>query len=356
VANAPTARRQKIMSTPPRPSTTTSSIFTTPSPPGPIPCSIPFRLQILSDLHLEGASTPFTFPAHAPNLALLGDVGLSRTPDLFNFIRAQLLRFQKVFYVLGNHEPYHSSWDATYAAFADFSVSLPASSYCSLDISHSNSHPPLYSHIADSSPSSESPSSKKWGEFILLNRTRYDIPNSALTILGCTLFSHLTETAPSHRIRDFKQISSWTPSQHVAAHIQDLHWLNESVASVSDAGRQAVILTHYSPTVADEAKNPRWRTSPTTTTITATKKTHPPISHFECHAQRPNLDSAFASDLTQERCWNDAAVKLWAFGHTHYNVGDNLRTIAGGKLVTNMKGYAGIEMVEGFEPGRVWEV
>lgn len=74
----------------------------------------PFRLQLLSDLHLEieRGDTPlytYDFPQTAPNLALLGDVGWTRDDRLFDWLDIQLARFERVFFVPGNHEPYGSS-------------------------------------------------------------------------------------------------------------------------------------------------------------------------------------------------------------------------------------------------------
>ena len=82
---------------------------------------------ILSDLHLETpASRPtysdFTFPATCPNLALLGDIGLANDERLFSFLEEQLLRFENVFYVLGNHEPYDSTLETTRHALGAFGL------------------------------------------------------------------------------------------------------------------------------------------------------------------------------------------------------------------------------------------
>lgn len=70
------------------------------------------KIQLLSDLHLEcerPSAEPgkefynFDFPAAAENLALLGDVGCTFQEEMFVWLRAQLLRFEKIFFVSGNH-------------------------------------------------------------------------------------------------------------------------------------------------------------------------------------------------------------------------------------------------------------
>ena len=75
------------------------------------------QLQVLSDLHLETpvAYDVYDVPARAPYLALLGDIGDSKTSGLTNFLAQQLSNFEKVFFLLGNHEPYYGSWSAVKA-------------------------------------------------------------------------------------------------------------------------------------------------------------------------------------------------------------------------------------------------
>jgi hypothetical protein len=68
------------------------------------------HFQLLSDLHLEverGSTSPyaFDFPVTALNLALLGDIGWTRDERLFEWLELQLSRFERVFFVIGNHEP-----------------------------------------------------------------------------------------------------------------------------------------------------------------------------------------------------------------------------------------------------------
>ena len=73
------------------------------------------QLQIMSDLHLE---TPKTRPSYEeleiqPDcqcLALLGDIRNVSDPRLFEFFDRQLQQFETVLYLLGNHEPYGSTF------------------------------------------------------------------------------------------------------------------------------------------------------------------------------------------------------------------------------------------------------
>jgi len=75
----------------------------------------------MSDLHLEFPfKTPqgetvegyeiFECTPSAPYLALLGDIGLCNDSGLFTFLGRQLKKYSKIFFVMGNHEGYHSSY------------------------------------------------------------------------------------------------------------------------------------------------------------------------------------------------------------------------------------------------------
>ncbi|CAL5866830.1 uncharacterized protein PFLUO_LOCUS1041 [Penicillium psychrofluorescens] len=257
-------------------------------------------LQILSDLHLENPSAYdlFEITPKAPYLALLGDIGVVKDAGFFHFIAVQLPKFEIVFLLLGNHEPYHSSWTTVKEQINQFS--------------HSQ---------------------KTAGKLILLDQTRFDI-SSDLSILGCTLYSQvdtLHEERVSFGLNDFYPIDGWTVADHNAAHQVDLTWLNSQVAQIiqSEPRRKIVVLTHHSPVTRDErAVDPR-------------------------HAGSP-LSSGFATDLSKEICWTHPQVRLWAFGHTHYNV----RFMDGGtgkQVVSNQRGYY-FAQAKGFDPEMVVDV
>jgi len=76
-------------------------------------------------------------------------------------------------------------------------------------------------------------------------------------------------------------------------HKVDLTWLNDTVSSIihHEPERQIVILTHHAPT-KEGTSPPQYADGPT--------------------------NSAFASELTGEKCWASGHVKMWAFGHTHW--------------------------------------
>ena len=134
------------------------------------------RFQIMSDLHLE---TPlnqqsyrkFEMKINADYLCLLGDIGLVQDTDFFWFLENLLLQHQglTIFYVLGNHEPYQSSLKVAHNAMHTFEERI----------------------------------ARCYGRrFFVLNRTRRDI-SPTLTVLGCTLWSHITDAQARRCLADF---------------------------------------------------------------------------------------------------------------------------------------------------------
>jgi len=146
------------------------------------------RIQVLSDLHLEtGRSRRFH------NLPLFINSGPARR----YWIQQQLSNFRLVFFVLGNHEPYHSKWADAKSKLSRFGNDMRKGF--------------LEGKIA--------------GEFIILDQTRYDLSPS-VTILGCTLFSGITPEqiqSVSYGLNDFYRIEDWSVDLHRRAHYADLN-------------------------------------------------------------------------------------------------------------------------------------
>lgn len=268
--------------------------------------------QIVSDLHLE---TPqirptygdFEIEPRAPHLALLGDIGNVCDERLFLFLEKQLRQFQIVFFLLGNHEPYGTSFPTARATIKSFENKMKAS--------RRTSDPGV-------------------GEFVFLDQTRYDL-TSRHTILGCTLFSEVLpeQIVPVQMfVSDFTNIESWTVDNHCEAHASDLSWLNLQVSSLmlQEPSRSIIIFTHHSPTTVAEAADPK----------------------NESDANQ--VRSAFSTDLSKELCWTCPQVKLWAFGHTHFNC-DFEDPQTRKKVYANQKGYRRAEVVD-FDALKVIEV
>ncbi|KAH6621908.1 Metallo-dependent phosphatase-like protein [Boeremia exigua] len=272
------------------------------------------RFQIISDLHLETPiqtpsytyfSAAANFPLLAPNLLLLGDIGLiAHKQPLLAFLRSLLQRdpHLNIFYILGNHESYQMTLENALAQIQNFETTL----------------------THDFGP-----------RFHLMDRRRVDLTPS-LTLLGCTLWTHVP---PHHAhdvaaaLKDFDDAHGvWDRSldDHNADHARDLAWLNAQVSRIeeSEPQREIVVLTHHSPTTDARANSARF-------------------------LPERALNSGFRTDLRGERCWDSVRVKVWAFGHTHFSCqfvdtgdvegsGDRFRSRDERRklVVSNQKGYA----------------
>lgn len=250
------------------------------------------NIQILSDLHLESpkAYDFYEIKPTAPHLALLGDIGCVCDPGYLTFLITQLKQFRIVFHVLGNHEPYGSSWDSVVNKLR--AVQEDNRRQRALD--------------------------SNLGEYVLLDRDEYHLPKYDITVLGCTLFSYIPEASlqdVSFGLNDFFRIDSWTVEQHVSAHEHELAWLNSRVTALSreQPDRKIIVFTHHSPTVDARTINPR----------TAGNK----------------ISSGFATDLRGETCWVGERVVFWAFGHTHYNFPHWRDGETGTVVYSNQRGY-----------------
>ena len=252
-------------------------------------------LQIVSDLHLETHPSyeDFDFPATARYLALLGDIGHICDEAFFKFLERLLSRYETVFFLLGNHEPYHMRLSTAKSRVKSFAAKVERLRATS-----------------------------SIGQFVFLDQTRYDFPgrttaDGGMTVLGCTLFSQVVPEQAREvvsRFIDFKDIIDWDVEDHNDSHRADLRWLNDEVEKIGreDPERGVIILTHYSPSIDKRTMNPRYKKS--------------------------SVDSGFMTDLSDQVCWKSSTVKLWAFGHTHYNL-DFQDEGTGKRVVANQKGY-----------------
>ena len=132
---------------------------------------------------------------------------------------------------------------------------------------------------------------------MFLDRTRYK-KSSSVTVLGCTLFSHVKveeHDRVSLGLNDFYHIEKWSIEQHNEAHVRDLAWLNLQVEGIAreEPERKVIVLTHHSPAIDERSFDPRHKNS--------------------------NISSGFSTDLREQVSWKSGKVRVWAFGHTHFN-------------------------------------
>jgi predicted phosphodiesterase len=258
--------------------------------------------QTLSDLHLEINQQYSTYevPVATNYLLLAGDIGrLADYDQYLAFLQVQTERFKLVFLILGNHEFYGESFDSA---------------------------------LEKARRLEQEPCLNK--RLVLLHQRRYDIPDSDVTVLGCTLWSHVPDSSMDivhYKIQDFQKIEDWTVDKHNAAHESDLAWMRAEVQSIHDSHRMRpaefpkrviLVATHHAP---------------------AMRRTSSPQ-----HARTP-WSAAFGTDLLS-LSWD--GVHTWVFGHTHYSTEFEEKGI---RVVSNQRGYAlpGINEAKGFNVKKV---
>lgn len=267
-------------------------------------------IQVLSDLHLESPKSYdlFEIEAKAPYLALLGDVGNieKHKSDCLAFLTKQLMHFSAVLFVPGNHEAYHSSWPATLAILRAFEE----------DVRQDPSIP---------------------GAFVLLDRKTYHVPHTRVAVVGCSLFSRVPpENAADVEmgLNDFFHTGgAWDVGAHNAAHARDLAWLNAEVERLGqvDDGGSIMVVSHWSPSRDARATQPQ-------------------------HAGS-RITAGFSTRLSQEPCFVNPKVKVWAFGHTHYNCDFVVEREGAGpwRLLANQRGYY-FAQAAGFDGAKTVEI
>ena len=249
------------------------------------------EIQILSDLHLESpkAYDIFEIPPKAQYLALLGDIGyVTAHKDEFSaFLARQLKQFKAVLFVPGNHEAYQSTWDDTIETLQAFEQ--------------------------------EARTDASLGEFVLLDRNSYRPADTNVILIGCSLFSSIPpekQMAVEMGINDFYQTVGWTTDNHNDRHRRDVAWLNAEVAKLEKLDVRIIILSHWSP-----SQDPRT---------------------MDVKHSGSLITCGFSTDMSGEPCFQSDKVKVWAFGHTHYNCDlkfDRGTDVTPLRLVTNQRGY-----------------
>lgn len=235
--------------------------------------------QVLSDIHLEiNQQYSFDIPVCSKYLILAGDIG--RLEDYNNyrdFLQNQTTKFEIVFLVLGNDEFYETTFNS------------------GLEKAKQLEKEPCMNN-----------------RLVILHQRRYDIPDSGVTIRGCTLWSQIPQESADivhSKISDFQKIKEWSVEQHNKAHESDLTWLRgeiQTLRETSQEKRSILVVTHHAPSL-QHTSSPQ-------------------------HAKN-SWSCAFGTDLLAQS-WD--GVRVWVFGHTHYTTEFKEKGI---RVVSNQRGY-----------------
>lgn len=238
----------------------------------------------MSDLHLERIQYDYTITRVSPILVLGGDIGRFCDYDKYHgFLSNQCEQFDLVLLVAGNHEFYGSSREEGLEAVER--LTKEPSMRCKLRF---------------------------------LNRSRVDLPNSNMTILGCTLHSHISQ-GYTKLTNDFSRIKNWSVKAHNEEHGRDLSWLRDSLQSLGQAEfkRNVIIVTHYAP-----------------------------MFERVCHPHNENnaVSQCFSSHALRHvrKSGGMWSVSHWIFGHTHWNAKIKVAnsTVLSNQLCNDQKGLS----------------
>lgn len=255
------------------------------------------KLHILSDLHNEFArqDTPDIEKVAADVIVLAGDIDTGVRGVSWAVAQSKRLR-RPVIYVPGNHEYYGHSYPHSRhkmrRAARHTAVAVLDQDELMLD-------------------GVRFLGATLWTDFCLLGAEQ----RSAAMLLCAELMNDY------RRIRVSPQFRKLRPLDTAAMHRQARCWLERKLSE--PAKMPTVVVTHTGPSV----------------------RSQPP------HYPLTLLAAAYLSDL--ECMMGRERVTLWVHGHTHHCID---YTIAGTRVVSNQRGYLGVEPVKGFDSSFTVEI
>ena len=286
----------------------------------------PFRIQYISDIHLEmydKLAFPLILKPNARYLALCGDIGHPRQPIFRSFMDYCSQRWDKVFYVPGNHDYYNKRPKKDWKYSTPESMDTIDATIRSILAPYRNVH--------------------------FLNNNVFEFPEHGINILGTPLWTDIPYDkfeAATERLRDMNYISvrdsssgagssgagssvagssvagQFTPEVMKALHAKCSTWLLDALWQTNAQGRKAVVLTHHMPSevlVAPKYKgDPHWYIF---------------YTEMSTHLSNP-------------------ALLAWICGHSHSC--ERVMYRPGVWLLMNARGYPD-ERTEGFNEGAVFE-
>ena len=263
------------------------------------------RFCLLNDLHLEFAPFEWPDPSTFDVLILAGDIRpFSHEPSLENLKQLEKYEDKTILYVAGNHEFYKNE-DIRYPMHVGWCMS----GY------HSNN-------------------------MLVLGDTHYlhmsDEPDKTYHIFGGTMWTDFNNENPLDmekarlRMNDYRYINQGqdedgkyyklNPSHTVALNKQFKKDLLENFLRHEVDGPR-IVITHHSPFQSESDK-------------------------YNHGHNNPAYHATWCRDVM-----NDHRIDVWCHGHTHEFRDEVYRGKADTRILSNARGYAGKEWINGFKPG-----
>ena len=237
------------------------------------------NIQLYSDFHLELNEKAYPkIKPYCDYLFLAGDIGKINTPNFKDFFDYCSSNWKKVFYVLGNHEYYHSHTTL---------VKLKKE-YKNFFENYTNIH--------------------------LLDNDVYELDE--IVIIGSTLWSYTTSTL---NLNDFSKIKTYDEINNRTngistefynnLHFDCINFINTQIEKYKD--KKVIVMTHYPPSQKE-------------------------TSHPKYNNQLQYLKDYFASNCIDDVS-DEHTIVAWLYGHTHYSNSINHQKKV--KLISNQMGY-----------------
>jgi len=275
------------------------------------------KVHFVSDLHLEFADLELPGgevlilagdicevknirpKSYDPNNIIVDDENRDRRPDRFiRFFLEECTKYEKVFYVMGNHEHYHGRFDKTYNELKNI---LPPNVVL------------LENEIV------EHQGVMFMGATLWTNLNK----NDSLTAF------HLKTMMNDYRLiynhyKDQNAYFKLIPEETLKTHRRTVEWFKMMLRKYQDS--PFVVITHHAPSF----------------------KSVPP-QFVNDHL----MNGGYASDLS-ELILDNPHIKFWVHGHMHdpvdYEIGST-------KVISNPRGYPGWDMnYEQFDPNKNFEI
>ena len=237
-----------------------------------------FKFQLFSDIHLEFNKSFPKIPPLEDYLILAGDIGKINTTNYKLFFDYCSTNWKKVFYILGNHEYYHSN-----------------KSYHRLNEDY---------HIFI----------RQYPNVFLLDNSHYDVSHN-LRIIGSTLWSNPTSIEGFNDFVKIKEVNDHINSK-LGMSVQTFKRLHKEssdylTSEISKNDKNLLVITHFPPTQQN-------------------------TSHPKYKSQSQAIRDYFASNMI-DNVPQENKIKGWIFGHTHFSTSVELSNKI--KLMSNQMGY-----------------
>ncbi len=276
------------------------------------------KIQTYNDLHIEFDPRPALKLPGGDVLLLPGDVcvaaylrpgrtdklALRHTKVCKQFFFEECAKYNRVYYIMGNHEHYNGIFDYTAETLREFLVGTNVTL--------------LEKEWIDLTDTWQMFASTLWTDY---NNQDWFAMNAAKNGMN----DHVIIKKLKPVVNPYGEfIGRFLPDDAYVEHNKTLEALENGIYDEKRIDRPTIVMTHHAP--LNKSIAPQWAGNP--------------------------LNGAFASDLT-EQVLRHGNIKYWLHGHTH-NSFDYM--VDQCRVICNPRGYVGHELNEGFLPHLEWEI